>query len=43
MGKGDEVWVEEPSGTKTKLRITWVVVNVAADGVVERELLGLLI
>ena len=41
--KGDEVWVEEPSGAKTKLRITWVVVNVAADGVVERELLGLLI
>ena len=39
--KGDEVWVEESTGKRSKLRITWVVVNVTADGVVERELLGL--
>lgn len=37
--KGDEVWVEV-NGKRTKLRITWVNVNVK-DGVVSRELLGL--
>ena len=39
--KGDEVWMEESTGERSKLRITWVIVNVTADGVVERELLGL--
>lgn len=38
--KGDEVWLEISEG-RFKLRITWVVVNVAVDGTVTRELLGL--
>lgn len=38
--KGDEVWLNTESG-RFKLRITWVVVNVATDGTVTRELLGL--
>ena len=38
--KGDEVWLE-PSGGRFKLRITWVVMDVASDGTVTRELLGL--
>ncbi|HCV00378.1 MAG TPA: hypothetical protein DGL25_04170 [Dehalococcoidia bacterium] len=38
--KGDEVWLET-SEDRFKLRITWVVVNVAEDGTVTRELLGL--
>ena len=38
--KGDEVWLDTPEG-RFKLRITWVVVNVAGDGTVTRELLGL--
>ena len=38
--KGDEVWLNTESG-RFKLRITWVVVDVAADGTVTRELLGL--
>ena len=37
--KGDEVWVEV-NGKRTKLRITWVNVNVK-DGTVSRDLLGL--
>lgn len=39
--KGDEVWLETADAGRFKLRITWVVVNVAADGTVTRELLGL--
>ncbi len=39
--KGDEVWVEDSDGQSTKLRITWILINVAATGVVKRELLGL--
>ena len=38
--KGDEVWLETDSG-RFKLRVTWVVLNVAKDGTVTRELLGL--
>ena len=38
--KGDEVWLDTAGG-RFKLRITWVVVNVATDGTVTRELLGL--
>ncbi len=38
--KGDEVWLNTESG-RIKLRITWVVVELASDGVVTRELLGL--
>ena len=38
--KGDEVWIEA-DGERLKLRITWVVVNVAENGQVTRELLGL--
>jgi hypothetical protein len=37
--KGDEVWLDV-RGRRTKLRITWVNVQVK-DGVVSRELLGL--
>ena len=37
---GDEVWLDTAQG-RFKLRITWVVVNVATDGTVTRELLGL--
>ncbi len=39
--KGDEVWLETADEGRLKMRITWVVVNVAADGTVTRELLGL--
>lgn len=38
--KGDEVWLETDEG-RFKLRVTWVVVDVAIDGTVTRELLGL--
>ena len=38
--KGDEVWLEVAEG-RFKLRVTWVVVEVAGDGAVTRELLGL--
>ncbi len=38
--KGDEVWLNNEGG-RFKLRITWVVVEVAGDGTVTRELLGL--
>lgn len=38
--KGDEFWVEAPSG-RVKLRVTWVNVTVHKDGAVTRELLGL--
>ena len=38
--KGDEVWLDTARG-RFKLRVTWVVVNVASDGTVTRELLGL--
>lgn len=38
--KGDEVWLETDDGP-VKLRLTWVVVRVAADGTLTRELLGL--
>ena len=38
--KGDEVWLNTESG-RFKLRITWVVMEVASDGAVTRELLGL--
>ena len=38
--KGDEVWLETTEG-RFKLRLTWVVMNVAPDGTVTRELLGL--
>ena len=38
--KGDEVWLETDDGP-IRLRLTWVVVRVAADGALTRELLGL--
>ena len=38
--KGDEVWLETTEG-RFNLRLTWVVMNVAPDGTVTRELLGL--
>ena len=38
--KGDEVWLETDGGP-VKLRLTWVVVKVGADGTLTRELLGL--
>jgi hypothetical protein len=38
--KGDELWIDT-GGKRVKLRITWVNVNVAKDGTVTRELLGL--
>lgn len=38
--KGDEVWLEGAAG-RFKMRITWVVVEVANDGTATRELLGL--
>ena len=38
--KGDEVWLETDDGP-VRLRLTWVVVRVAADGTLTRELLGL--
>ncbi|MGH2608851.1 MAG: hypothetical protein ACRDHF_07135 [Tepidiformaceae bacterium] len=39
--KGDEVWIEGTGRGRIKLRVTWVNVTVAENGVVTRDLLGL--